>query len=514
MESRFEVSSEGMRLLHEGRPLWQLVKELVSNSWDESVTKCNVHVNRYKTRGVVEIIVEDDGDGFSDIADSYTLMKPTTKQSNPNVRGRFNLGEKELISIAKDAVIETVGHTVTFPENGGRVYKKNKREKGTIVTAHVKGKNDEVEYTLKMLSTFIVPDNIEYRLFSDNVEWSYSRDLDKVASFEAPLRTILSKGINQPLTNSTRKGTVDVYKVVNSTIDGDLNKYGAIYEMGIFVQHIEAPYQVNVNQKVPMPPNRDVVSDKYLQDVYAEILMRVNDDIAEKDASASWINIALEDERIDDKTIRSMMTKQLGDKAYLWSSDLVANDEAIMQGMDIVHARTLSPIIRGRFQDVGLVTTHETFGLKHREGNYYSPPINVTDSMQKVANYARWISKQLLGFSVEVQFEDDKVYKALADYKYESDQFGTLTFNVAKLPGKTKWFKNCPTEEQTHLIVHELGHHHEGNGHQRNYNDKLTDIATKAIHKLIDTTSITEDIKNYKSVKSTDAVEMLPISLS
>ena len=155
MESRFEVSSEGMRLLHEGRPLWQLVKELVSNSWDESVTKCNVHVNRYKTRGVVEIIVEDDGDGFSDIADSYTLMKPTTKQSNPNVRGRFNLGEKELISIAKDAVIETVGHTVTFPENGGRVYKKNKREKGTIVTAHVKGKNDEVDPTLEMLSSLM-----------------------------------------------------------------------------------------------------------------------------------------------------------------------------------------------------------------------------------------------------------------------------------------------------------------------------------------------------------------------
>ena len=497
MEARFEVSTEGMRLLHEGRPLWQLVKELVSNSWDEDVKECSVHVNRHKTRGIVEVIVEDDGNGFIDITDSYTLMKPTQKQSNPLVRGRFNLGEKELLSIARDATIETVGHTVSFPSGGGRVHKKNKRQKGTIVIAHVRGKNDEVDDTLEMLSTFIVPNDIDYRLFSDGVEWKYTRELEKVTSFDAHLRTILSNGINQPLTNTTRKGNVDVHKVVNSTIARDQQEYGAIYEMGIFVQKIEAPYLVNVDQKVPMPPNRDVISDKYLQDIYAEVLMRVHEDISSEDASASWINIALEDERVDDKTMRSMMTKQLGNNAYLWSSDINANDEAIMQGMEIIHARTLSPIIRGRFQDVGLVTTHEKFGLKRRDGNYFAPPVEINENMKNVAKYARWISQQLLGFSVEVEFDDDNVYKAKADYLYESDQFGTLTFNVAKLEGKKNWFKNCPTKEQTHLIVHELGHHHEGHGHQRNYNDKLTDIATQSIHKLLDEKpDVVADIKS------------------
>ena len=503
MKNRFEVSTEGMRLLHEGRPLWQLVKELISNSWDEEVTKCDVHINRFKTRGVVEVIVEDDGNGFNDITDSFTLMKPTEKQSNPTVRGRFNLGEKELLSIAKSATIETVGHTVTFPEDGGRVHKKNKRENGTVVTAYVKGKNDEVDPTLEMLSSFIVPNNIEYRLFSDGVEWSYTRQLEKVTSFDAHLRTILSNGINQPLTSTTRKGNVDVYKVINSTVSIDKQKLGSIYEMGVFVQHIEAPYQVDVNQKVPMPPNRDVVSDKYLQDIYAEILMKVCDDISSEDASASWINIALEDGRVDDKTMRSMMTKQLGDNAYLWSSDTVANDQAIMAGMDVVHSRSMSPVIRARFQDVGLQTTHSTFGLK-RSG-FDSSDISLGDGsllntndimeqfgnvvskdMESVSKYAKWISKQLLGFEVDVQFDNDKIYHALADYRYYDSTRGTLTFNIARLDGKENWFKNCPTKEQTFIIVHELGHHHSGDGHQSNYNDKLTDIATESIHKLLD----------------------------
>ena len=83
-------------------------------------------------------------------------------------------------------------------------------------------------------------------------------------------------------------------------------------------------------------------------------------------------------------------------------------------------------------------------------------------------------------------FDNDKIYHALADYRYYDSTRGTLTFNIARLYGKENWFKNCPTKEQTFIIVHELGHHHSGDGHQSNYNDKLTDIATESIHKLLD----------------------------
>ena len=67
MDNRFEISTEGMRLLHEGRPLWQLVKELVANSWDEGAN-CRVTIERFSA--YLSIEVEDDGGGFRDIADA------------------------------------------------------------------------------------------------------------------------------------------------------------------------------------------------------------------------------------------------------------------------------------------------------------------------------------------------------------------------------------------------------------------------------------------------------------
>ena len=112
MNNRFEVSTEGMRQLHEGRPLWQMVKELVANAWDEDITTCDATIEYVLEDNNVRITVTDDGKGFTDIADAYTLMAPTPKRGIPGVRGRFNIGEKELISIADTATIETVGQTV------------------------------------------------------------------------------------------------------------------------------------------------------------------------------------------------------------------------------------------------------------------------------------------------------------------------------------------------------------------------------------------------------------------
>ena len=91
-----------------------------------------------------------------------------------------------------------------------------------------------------------------------------------IAQTEAILATVLSSGINQPLRPTTRKTTIRVY---NPYIDG----LGHIYEMGIPIQSIDMPFDVDIGGKVPLPPNRDVVSKNYLQDVYAEVLAVTTD---------------------------------------------------------------------------------------------------------------------------------------------------------------------------------------------------------------------------------------------
>ena len=77
VKNRFDVSTEGMALLHAGRPLWALVKELVANAWDEpSVTRCEVDIQPSE-RGIITIKVADDGGGFSNIEDSFTIFAPS-----------------------------------------------------------------------------------------------------------------------------------------------------------------------------------------------------------------------------------------------------------------------------------------------------------------------------------------------------------------------------------------------------------------------------------------------------
>ena len=110
----------------------------MQNVWDEApkATICRVEIRPAGTgEDLLSIRVEDDGPGFADIADAWTLMKHAPKRENPQQRGRFNLGEKELVSVAAEALIETAGYTVRFPRMGGRVATPNDRRRGTVITA-------------------------------------------------------------------------------------------------------------------------------------------------------------------------------------------------------------------------------------------------------------------------------------------------------------------------------------------------------------------------------------------
>lgn len=469
MKARFEVSTEGMRLLHQGRPLWQLAKELIANSFDEEITTCDVEVN-YVGRGLIEIKVSDDGKGFIDIADSYTVWAPTAKRSNAMVRGRFNIGEKELVSIAKEATIETVGHTMIFPPEGGRKHKRNKRSQGTIVTAIVRGKQEDIQPTIDALSKFIPPAHVSYSIGSNFGETKTIKRRGLVTSTEAKLPTVLSATPTEPIRNTTRKTKIDIYQ----TLDGE--EHGSIYEMGILIQKTEMPFDVDINQKVPLPPNRDVVSYTYLQDVYAEVLTVTTNELGDEDFSESWVQIATEDDRTSDEVVGIVLKEKLGENAYLWSSDTQANDRAREDGMDIIHPKSLSKIQRDRFKNNGLVTTSEGYGIGLQE----AIPVEPNKSMREVADYAKWLAKELLGIKITIEFiKNPDVYFAA--------QYGNrnLTFNVGKL--HQPWFDNAPLEKHTDLILHELAHEIRGeHAHHGEFIHQLSRLGAKATHKAIE----------------------------
>ena len=472
MKNRFEVSTEGMRDLHAGRPLWSLAKELVANSWDEDVTLCTVTLRKTRTPDhdeVVELMVEDDGAGFRDIDDAFTIMAPTIKRLNAVVRGRFNVGEKEILSVAEEGTVETVGTTIHFPKEGGREITPNNRTKGTIVSVTIERPWSEYDETIEALRAFLPPSNITYTVNGVEAESRVS-----IGTTTGALQTVLASGMGQPIRYTIRKTPIDIYEPLNGT--------GHIYEMGITIQPIDMPYDVDIQQKVPMPPNRDTVTNAYLQDVYAEVLTVVAKDLEKSEASEAWVQMGVEDQRTPDDTVELVMKAKIGPNAVLHSTDTFANENAHDAGKDIIHPRTLSKKERQRFQDVGLVSSKENYGLKEKgAGLEVVPEPKITRDMELVAQYAEWLAKKLLGFDIVVRFIR---MKATADNRIA--QYGGKQLDFVSDRLGHKWFgmiDGTPTQAQTSLILHELAH--EGfskTPHTGEYVHRIAELGAKATH--------------------------------
>ena len=212
-QERFAISTQGMRELHVARPPWMLVKELIQNAWDEApeATVCRVRVKPEVRPGVAQVVVEDDGPGFADIADAFTLMKPTPKRMDPTRRGRFNIGEKEVVSVALEAEIRTVGWTVTFPPSGGREVKPNRRQRGTVVTALLPWDAGQSEQLAEMLRRFRPTD---CRLVVNGQEVPKR---EPVSTRQARLPTVLQSEPGGPLRPTRRVASIDVLEPVADT---------------------------------------------------------------------------------------------------------------------------------------------------------------------------------------------------------------------------------------------------------------------------------------------------------
>ena len=294
---RFEVDTLGMRQLHLDRRPEQLVKELVQNVFDEEATRCKVTIRVDETG--VEVVVEDDGPGFRDIRDAYTLMGDTPKRMDPERRGRFNMGEKEILSIALWAVIETPGSTVEFPETGGRTVRKNRRRQGTRVTAMMPWSEDQAEMLAQRMGIIRPPDGMNYSVNGHRVERK-----PELAVGTAVLDTVIQAAPGSPMRPTRRRTNLHVLPAEN---DGR----GWIYEMGIPIQEIELDYGVDVMQKVPMPPNRDTVSESYLKKVYTEVLNTMHDVMTAETFSEKWVRTGVENPAVEAEAVRQVIKRGL-----------------------------------------------------------------------------------------------------------------------------------------------------------------------------------------------------------
>ncbi len=458
-KERFEVSTKGMRALQAGREPWQLAKELVANAWDEpTVTRCEITLKSTDVRKAI-LTTYDNGRGFSNIADAWTLMGHTAKRGEPTVRGRFNIGEKEIISVAIYAKVQTSGKIINFPKSGGRIIKDAINPmQGTMVDCWLPWGNRQVETTIAKLKELLPPKGITYIVNDETVAYR-----EPTQTIETTLDTVLQDSPTEPIRPTQRKTEIELYP----------NENGKLYEMGIPIQPIQCPYLVNVMQKVPMPPNRDVVRDSYLQDIYKAILEATVENLLQEQAAETWVRTAIEDKDIASEIVKKAMVKRFGDKVVLWSTDQKANEQAIEHGYEVIHGKTLSSAEREAMTNVGLVHSSDIFTLPTGTADAI-PESEWTDDMKQVAEYAKRLAKELIQLTW-LRVEMYKMPNAEAAATYSC---GTISFNISKLG--YHWFDSI-NPSVTSLILHELGHHR-GNGHDWVYDKSFQRIAGEAVH--------------------------------
>jgi hypothetical protein len=434
----FTVDKAGLAAVATRRGTAPLLLEPVQNSWDEEgVSFVSVDLSPVNGKPQVKLRVEDDSpDGFRDLADAYTLYKQSYKIGNPEQRGRFNCGEKFLLSVASEAsIISTTGSILFGPE--GRKMGRKRTERGSVLTATLKMKRSEFDEALVLLRSMIPPKGI--RTIINGEELKQRRPIDEdVRTLQTEIR-----GEQGGFKLTRRKTAISIYEV----LEGETSH---LYEMGIPVDKLECPWHVDIAQKVPLSLDRGSVRQAFRLDVerhVAEIMAAV---ITQEQAQGGWIGTALES--MEDKdAIRSVIEARVGKAVTFNPLAPESNKRATDAGYAVIHGRQFSKAAWETIRSAdALVPSSSKFddGKVHFSPDGYSPTLadESNPSVQKLRAYAeKFISVVAKsGARLEIQNERRAKYAGYCG----GDR---VTLNIARFAYKAQ-------HSVDELLIHECAH--------------------------------------------------------
>ncbi len=458
----FEVSKEGLRQLQEGKSKDSILKELVQNAWDEDgVTFC--YVNLHFLKGQLTIVVRDDApEGFKELSHAFTLFAPTYKRLDPEKRGRFNIGEKQVLSMCQKAIIVTTKGSIIFDETG-RHCGRSKTKKGSTVTISLRMKQSEFQSMLNSAYTYLPPKGIRFDINTDIIP--YRKPYKTV---EAILPTEIQR--QDGLVKTIRKTEVDIHKLRISKDEFTAPEKAYLYEMGLPVCEIDCECSVDVQQKIPLSIDRETVSQSYLKKIFTIVLNSFHFEISSENASDVWVREGMSSKEVSDEAVKSVIKARYGNKVVVAApGDALGKDEAIARGYKIVYGSEMST---DEWENVrkteAIVSTAIKFPTEMVEGM----PVEADKDMMKVAELAKRIAARCLMYSITVDF---KSWPGGVKAQYGNRH---LTFNVKTL-GKG-FFQHPVTSRVINLIVHELGHE-KGNHTEMAYHQCLSSMAGQLI---------------------------------
>lgn len=463
----FEVDKQGLAKLLERRGKPFMLYELVQNCWDQNVTRVDILLTKASgSRDAYLSVTDDDPEGFKNLSHAFTLFAESDKKSNPQQRGRFNLGEKLVLAMCDEAEIVTTTGGVRFDERG-RHSLRRKRERGSSFEAVLKMTNVEMAEMQMAVSRLLVPPGIDTFFNGEKLE---SRETSIVGSFETSLATLVADAEGY-LRNSVRKTKVVIYKVLPGEV-------GTLYEMGIPVVETSDGYHYDVQQKVPVNLDRDNVPPSYLRTLRTQVVNIVHKNLDQESANSAWVKDALSDPNIVNEAVESIITQRFGDKRVIFDpSDPEANALAVTKGYTVVHGGTMSRPEWDNIRSAGSMLPAGQVTPSPKPFNPDGKPLKVKESYDWSETERKWvaaiqrITNALIGGHLTVILANDPGWGFSAAY---GDR--TLTWNYFRW-GKQSF--ESISDRTLELLIHELGHHYESNHLSENYQDALCRLGAR-----------------------------------
>jgi hypothetical protein len=463
---RLEVSLKGLRRQVEAWPRSFILRELWQNAIDTQAKRVAITLTPVPGRKLVELTVEDDDpDGFKTFSHAWTMYAESEKVTDPEKAGRFNIGEKFVIALAHECEISTTTGTVRFEGDERAEYPRRKRERGSRFWGLFPLTREQIGEIELAAQSLIVPAHIE----EATLNGVPIPRREPLALFRATLTTPVAddEGVLRP---REREATVGVYRPVAG--DDPL-----IYELGIPVCSMDCPWDINVEQKIPLNNQRDNVPAKYLQTLRVLVFNTMHDVLSEDEMRETWVGKATDDDRVEREAMTDMVEKRHGEDAVGCDpSDREAERTWQSKGGEVVYGGTYSKKQWEKLHEYGLLPpvgqvapSPKPFG----DG----PPAEVvpieewTLGMKRLVAYVHIIAPALVGHDVHVTILRN--FNAGAAY---GD--GRLYFNLKRL-GRAWFDKPLCDPEILRLLIHELAHDG-GAGHmEERYDKALAEIGAK-----------------------------------
>lgn len=472
MKNWLEVDRQGLAQILERKGKEFALFELAQNAFDEpGVTKINVTLAA-QGRNRARLVVEDDAPaGFKDLSHAFTLFAESAKKSNPEQRGRFNLGEKLVLAISDEVTIRTTQGCIRFDAHG-RHWSRTRQPVGSRTECLLKLTNGECDAIVAQARKLIPPPHVETII--NGIPLAPRETLETFAA-KLPTEIANADGL---LRRAQRETVIQLHH----PLPGET---ATLYEMGIPVVETGDKYHYDIGQKVPLTLDRENVPPGFLRQVRVAVFNRMHRHLAPEDANSEWTETAIASPDCAAEAVASYVNHRFGERRVSFDpSDPEANKLAVSKGYTVVHGGMMSA---GAWQNAksasailpaGQVTPSAKVwtGQGNPDAAVFKdwiPESRWTDGMREVAAFAHWVAEKVLSRKIAVRFCATPHHLAAASY----GPSGELVFNKLRLGAG--WFEHGITDEVVQLVIHEFGHNDSLDHLSSNYHEALCRIGAK-----------------------------------